>query len=415
MRIHRLVAAVLLFLLPGICRLQAQKSVDIEEVRRLVLYFEIEAGAGFTPQQATLLYESLMTSLSDASDRIALLEYEEAGIPAGDQEKSMAAEKIGADSWLHVTVGGDFESAELRVRCLDLLNGLIAFELDLKKELIRGTRELGMLFWNEVEEAARDYFEQALNLENRIGDLTFQALPGTRIRGFGRRRLKVMEDGTAAVEVALPSTIPFRATKPGYWPVEGQIYVDQPEKSIVIEQTPGDRIALDIYLNNFNFPGFDFAYFLVPDMVYAKTGILTYLIGFVLESGGDIDSEVFVSYSLNHFNLALGFYLNAPDRFFRPYFSAGAFWRIVTARGYWGFEPIAPFGLQPVFGFEYARQKRYKLFFEYAPMVYWTGSSEDTFLFESSISSDNDFTAYGSYRWCVVSFMNFKLGMRVRL
>ena len=415
MRIHRLAVAVLLFLVPGICLLQAQKSVDIAEVRRLVLYFEIEAGAGFTPQQGTLLYESLMTSLSDASDRIALLEYEEAGIPAGDQEKSMAAEKIGADSWLQVTVGGDFESAELRVRCLDLLNGLIAFELDLKKELIRGTRELGMLFWNDVEEAARDYFERALNLENRIGDLTFQALPGTRIRGLGRRRLKVREDGTAAVEVALPSTIPFRATKPGYWPVEGQIYVDQPEKSIVIEQTPGDRIALDFYLNNFNFPGFDFAYFLVPDMVYAKTGILTYLIGFVLEGGGNSNSQVFVGYSLNHFNLALGFYLDAPDRFFRPYFSAGAFWRIVTARGYWGFEPIAPFGLQPVFGFEYARQQRYKLFFEYAPMVYWTGSSEDTFLFESSISSDSDFTAYGSYRWCVISFMNFKLGMRVRL
>jgi hypothetical protein len=312
-----------------------------------------------------------------------------------------------------VTVGGDFESAHLQVRCLDLLNGIIAFELDLQKELLRGTRELGTLFWNEVQEAAREYFERALNLENRIGDLTFRALPGTRIQGVGGRPLKTTDDGTVAAEVALPSTIPFRATKPGYWPVEGQIYMDQPEKSVVIEQTPGDRVALDFYLNNFNFPGFDFTFFLVPDMVFAKTGILTYLIGFVLEGG--YDSEVFVNFSLNHYNLALGFYLNAPDRYFRPYFSAGAFWRIITARGYWGFEPIAPFGLQPILGFEYSRQHRYKLFFEYAPMVHWTGNSDDSFLFLSSISSDNEFTSYRSYRWCVINFVNFKLGMRVRL
>jgi hypothetical protein len=417
MRAHRLVVAAVLCLFSGACLLrgEAQKSIDIEEVRRLVLYFEIEAGADFTPQQGTLLYESLVTSLSDSSDRVALLEYRDQSIPGGDQEKSTMAEDIGADSWLHVTVGGDFESAHLQVRCLDLLNGIIAFELDLQKELLRGTRELGTLFWNEVQEAAREYFERALNLENRIGDLTFQALPGTRIQGVGDRPLKITDDGTAAAEVALPSTIPFRATKPGYWPVEGQIYMDQPEKSVVIEQTPGDRVALDFYLNNFNFPGFDFTFFLVPEMVFAKTGILTYLIGFVLEGGGDSDSEVLVSFSLNHYNLAMGFYLNAPDRYFRPYFAAGAFWRIITARGYWGFEPIAPFGLQPILGFEYSRQHRYKLFFEYAPMVHWTGNSDDTFLFLSSVSSDNEFTGYESYRWCVINFVNFKLGLRVIL
>jgi hypothetical protein len=77
MRAHRLAVAAVLCLFSGACLLrgEAQKSIDIEEVRRLVLYFEIEAGADFTPQQGTLLYESLVTSLSDSSDRVALLEY----------------------------------------------------------------------------------------------------------------------------------------------------------------------------------------------------------------------------------------------------------------------------------------------------------------------------------------------------
>jgi hypothetical protein len=320
---------------------------------------------------------------------------------------------MGADAWLHVAARGDFESAGLQIRCLDLLNGIIAFDLDLQKELIRGTRELGMLFWIEVEEAVRDYFEKALSLENRIGDLTFQALPGTRIEGVTSRRMKIAEGGTAATQVPLPSTMGFRATKPGYWPVEGQIYMDQPEKTIVLEQLPGDRVALDFYMNNFNFPGIDFTYFLVPEFLYAKAGILTYLAGFVLR--GDGERNVFVSYSLNHYNIALGVYLNAPDRYIRPYFSAGAFWRIITARGYWGFEPIAPFGLQPVLGFEYARQRRYKVFFEYAPMIHWTGNSDDTLLFLLSIPADDEFSGYWPLPWSVINLVNFKLGLRVRL
>jgi hypothetical protein len=402
----------MLFITAGL--IFGQKTIEVKEIRRLFLYFEVDAGAEFTTQQSTLLYESLVASLSDASNKVALLEYEGLGIPDGDQQKTTVAEENGADAWLHVTVGGNFDTANIQARCLDLLNGITAFDLKVEKELMRGTRELGLLFWNEAEKAVAEYFERALNMESVLGDLTFQALPGTRIKGIGHGRLKITEAGSATAEVALPSTIPFRATKPGYWPVEGQIYMDQPEKTIVLEQSPGDRIALDFYLNNFNFPGFAFTYFLVPDMVFAKTGFLTYLLGFVLR--GDEESDVFVSYSLNHYNLSVGVYLNAPDRYVRPYFSAGVFWRIITARGYWGFEPIAPFGLQPILGFEYARQTRYKLFFEYAPIVHWIGNSVDTFLFLASIPRDDEFSAYLAVPpWCVINIVNFKLGLRMRL
>jgi hypothetical protein len=189
--------------------------------------------------------------------------------------------------------------------------------------------------------------------------------------------------------------------------------MDQPEKRITLQQIPGRRAALDVYLNNFNFPGFDFTVFLVPEMLFAKTGILTYLLGFVLRD--DRESELFASFTINHYNLSVGSYFNAPDRHFRPYWSAGAFWRLITARGYWGLEPIAPFGLQPILGFEYARQPRYKLFFEYAPLLYWTGSRDDTFLFMLSVPGDDDFSGYLRAGWCVLNLVNFKLGVRLRL
>ena len=410
----RILTVFILFLSAGGSSVFAQKSIDIEEVRRLVLFFEVAPNAEFTDQQESLLYESLLSSLTNASDRVAVLENPGDAVPADDQQKTSITEDIGADSWLHVVAGGDFELISIQARCLDLLNGIIAFELNLEKEILRGTRELGLLMWNEVQESAADYFDKALNMENRIGDLTFQTLPGTRITGVARRSLKASESGTATAEVPLPATLQFRASKPGYWPVEGYIYMDQPEKTVVLDQKPGVRVALDFYLNNFNFPGFDLTYFLVPETLFAKTGILTYLAGFVL--GGDEERDVYVSISLSHYNLSLGFYLNAPDRYVRPYFAAGVFWRIITARGYWGFEPIAPFGFQPILGFEYSRQPRYKLFFEYAPMVHWTGSDLDTDHFRESIPPDDEFSGYLPVPpWYVINLVNFKFGLRMRL
>jgi hypothetical protein len=369
MRVGRFITALFLLLFP-IAFGVSQKTMDIEEVRRLLLYFEIESGADFTPNQRTLLYESLIASLSNASQRVALLENPETDIPADDQGKSAVATDLGADSWLHVVVGGDLEEVSVQARCLDLINGITAFELDLDKELIRGTRELGLLMWKEVGESAGAYFDRALNMENQLADLTFQALPGTRIQGISRRRLKTSEDGVATAVVALPSTIPFRATKAGYLPVEGQIYIDQPEKIVALDQQIAARIAINAYLNNMCYPGIDLLYFLVPDAVFGRIGVLTYLVGFALEDTEGNTREILTGHTLNNFNLAFGFFFNAPDRDFRFYFALAAVWRFVTTTGYWGLEPIAPFAAQPTLGWEYARNQKFKLYAEYAPYFY---------------------------------------------
>jgi len=397
----------------------AQKSIDIEEIRRLVLYFEIGAGSEFTTQQQSLLYESLLSNLSNASEKVALLESRDERVPLDDQEKTSAAENIGADSWLHLVVSGNFESIGIQARCLDLLNGIIAFELDLEKEIIRGTRELGLLMWREVEDAVGDYFDRALNMENRIGDLTFQALPGTRIQGIGRGRLKTTEQGIATAQVALPSTIPFRATKPGYFPVEGQVYVDQTEKVISLEQELAARIALNVYLHNMSYPGFDLMYFFIPDTLFGRVGFLTYLVGFVLDDGDEESGSVFTGHTLNNFSLSLGFFFSDPDRPFRPYFALGAAWRLVTANGYWGLEPVAPFAAQPVLGWEYARSQKIKIFAEYAPYFYWV---PERYLFDLSLPPDRDLAFLFIPRrddlvdWAWVwEILVFNVGVRIRL
>jgi hypothetical protein len=261
-----------------------------------------------------------------------------------------------------------------------------------------------------------------LSIENRVGDLSFRTLPGTRIKVAGRKPLKSSGEGVAGVEVALPSTIPFRATKPGYFPIEGQIYMDQPEKVISLEQELGTRTAFDIFLNNMSYPGFNFLYFLVPDTLFARVSILTYLIGFVLDEQDGEAVSMFTSHTLSNFGFSFGFFFNAPDRPFRPYFSLGGAWRLITAKGYWGLEPAAPFAAQPILGFEYARNQKIKMYAEYAPYFY---VAPERYLFALSLPSDHGggslpflfFPKNGNPEdWAVIwEIFVFNIGMRIRI
>jgi hypothetical protein len=366
----------------------AQVSGKPEETRRLLLFFEVLPGSDFSEEEQALLYETLLIKLADASPRVAPKDFGNSYIPPSDTEKTDAAEQMEADSWLHIVVSGNFASCTLAVRLLDMLTGQIALDKTVEKTYRRGARDLQRENWEDFTGPIAEYYLTALSKDINRGTLYFEALPGTRIQGSAWKRLKVAKDGQTSTDVPLPATLPYRAIKPGYLPVEGQIYMDQTEKIVSLPQEQGARFGFDLYLNNLTFPGFDFIYFFVPDSVFGKVGMLTYLLGIDLDDGDRDEGNVFVSHTLSHCNLSLGFYLNAPDRYVRPYVSVGAFWRIITASGYWGLEPIAPFGAQPTFGIEYSRLPNRKIYLDFSPYVYWTGSRNNTFLMRASFPPD---------------------------
>jgi hypothetical protein len=198
--------------------------------------------------------------------------------------------------------------------------------------------------------------------------------------------------------------------------------MDQPEKLISLEQKLAARMAFDVFLNNMSYPGFNFMYFLVPDTIFARVGILTYLIGFVLDEQDGEAVSMFTSHTLNTFGFSFGFFVNDPDRTFRPYFSLGGAWRIITAKGYWGLEPAAPFATQPVLGFEYSRNRKYKVYAEYAPNFYF---APERYLFALSLPSEHGggklpfrfFPKSGDPGdWAVIwEIFVFNVGIRIRI
>ncbi len=391
----------------------AEVTGEPEETRRLLLFFEVLPGSDLSEEEQALIYETLLIKLAEASPRVAPKDFRVRSVPPSDAEKTEAAEQMEADSWLHITVSGNFSSCTITVRLLDMLTGQITLDKTVERTYRRGARDLQRESWEDFTSPIAEYYLTAWSKNINRGTLYFEALPGTRIQGSAWKRLTVAKDGQISTDVPLPATLPFRATKPGYLPIEGQIYMDQTEKIVSLPQEQGARIGFDVYLNNVTYPGFDFIYFFVPDSVFGKVGMLTYLLGIVLDDGDRVDGKVFVSHTLSHFNLSVGFYLNAPDRYVRSYFSAGAFWRIITASGYWGLEPIAPFGVQPTFGLEYSRNSNRKVYFEYSPYVYWTGSVDHTRLMLMSFPPDREPRGYLPLGKIVIHLENFRFGVRL--
>jgi hypothetical protein len=409
-----LITALLLFLLASASHTQQQ-----EETRRLMVFYEVAADAELAEREAVLMYETLLLELSDASERIAVKEYGGQYLPASDEEKNTAAEELAADSWLQVAVGGNMDLLRVEVRALDMLSGRIILEQTIEKELLRGIRDLQRQFWKEVTNPLAEYFTSAISKDMNRGTLVFEGLPGTRISGSAWNRVKIDEQGRVSVPVPLPATLPYRATKPGVFPVEGQLYMDQMTKVLRLDQQPAARLALDVYLINMSYPGAGLIYFFVPDSVFGRAGFLTYLIGISLNDSPDDSESIFASSTLSTVSMAFGFFFNDPDRHFRPYFALGAAWRFITAQGYWGLDPVSPIAAQPILGIEYARSQKIKMFAEYAPYFHWAPERDP---FEKSLPLDRNlafrfFPEEGDVMdWAVVwEIFVFNVGVRIRL
>jgi hypothetical protein len=195
--------------------------------------------------------------------------------------------------------------------------------------------------------------------------------------------------------------------------------MDQTIKVVRLDQQQAARLAFDAYLNNMSYPGVGLTYFFIPDAVFGRVGLLSYLYGLSLDDSEDGDRSIFVSNSLTNLSMAFGFFFNSPDRYFRPYLALGATWRLITAQGYWGLEPVAPFATQPILGIEYARNQKVKIFAEYGPYFYW---APERFLFALSFPLDRDLAFLFlpmrddlvEWAWVWEIFV-FNLGVRIRL
>jgi hypothetical protein len=406
----RAALALALLALP-LLRPAAQEPEPGEETRRLLLCFEIDPKAKFSKQEQLLLYESLLVRIGNASRKVAVLEAPGLKPPASDVERSKLARSLGGDSWLRVRVSGDIGSVGVAAYSYDLLISDFAFQLEFQKSLARGAPDLERGFWTEVQQATADYFSQAAAAKSLPGEVVFRALPGAEIAVAGAQKLTADEDGRASMRVQLPLTLQVRTRYQGFYPRQDEFYITQELTTLELKQQRGTRYAFDFYLNNVIFPGFEFSWYPLPNSLFVRAGFTTYLVGLVF-SGDSRQQSILISKSLNLLDLGAGMYLNDADRNVRAYAGLGGFLRLITAKGYWGLEPIAPGGLQAFLGIEYSRRLKQRFYLEFDPLLYFT---RDTLLLMASFPGEQRLAGYAFFDWGAFYFLNLRLGFRWQL
>lgn len=387
----------------------AQEAQPGEETRRLALFFDSAAGANFSEQEESLLYESLLVRVGSGSPKLAVVEVPGRDPTASESDRTTLARSLGADSWLRVQIAGDWISVGITVSSYDLLTLQTVFQFGLTKRLLRGAVDLERDFWNEVVAAVEGYYSGAAAAKVVPGEVVLRARPGTRILGAADEVLRADAEGLARVSVQVPLTLSLRAVRPGFFPLEGKYYVTQEQTTLELEQVRGARFAFDVYLNNAIFPGFEFSWFPLPSTLFLRTGFTTYLAGLLFSDRGEGDTSIFVSKTLNLLDLGFGAYLNDADRSIRAYAGVGAFLRLITSLGYFGLEPIAPWGLQGVFGIEYSRRLKQRFYLEYDPLLYFTSRPD---LLAASFPRDQSPIGYLFFPTAAVYLLNVRLGFR---
>jgi hypothetical protein len=374
-RARRPVLSVGLALLLALLSATAVCSQEVESgqpPRRLLLFFRTAETAQFSSPERRLLYESLLLKVGRASDNIFVLEYEAPEVPDTDALRHGAAESRRADSWLLVIVDGRWPQLSVSARAWDLNVDGPAFEVSFSGTVRRGAVELERHFWDPITEAAaRTLTGSGKEVARTVSreQLVVKAVPGTKIQGLEDEAIEIGESGEISLEAVLPATFSLRATRLGYDPIDRDFLIEPGAGILDLAQQRGTRWSFSFYLQMMNYPGFDAAFYPVPDFYWVKLGFNTFLVGLVLAE--EREQSMFVSYSLSNLNLSTGVYLNASDRLFRFYAGLGVFMRVITARE-WAIaiEPIAPWGFYPVLGAEISRRQNGRFFVEYTPPFY---------------------------------------------
>ncbi len=378
----------------------------IARARRLLFLFSVEAGAQYGDAERTLLRESLLSRLTGQEAPFRVLEWGGQEVPADDAARTEAALASDCDAWAAVEMLGGTEKPGYRLRSFDLVTRKHVVEQTVSRETPLRPRDLELRFWDEAATTLAASY-QTVEIGTRV---IIRGAPATVVTGLPGPRLVVGAEGRAEAVLPNPSLYSIRATHRLYRPLSLTFSLKDAPLDLALAQVPAPRYVFDAALATLNFLSGDAGmYVLVPNYVYVKLGLTTYLAGFAF--GGDKEEGPFVSEPLTVLRLQAGSYFNQPDATIRYYGAVGGLLRLVHSRHFFGLEPIAPFGLQAVLGLEGRPWPGVSAFFELTPTWY---IARDPGLLEASYPTDYSF-AGAVVDSGVVDFAQYRVGVRFHL
>jgi hypothetical protein len=384
--------------------------------KRLLVSLSGERANVYTAAETLILAKSMEFALEDTGG-FQVMEGVEKGLPASAEEMTRAAKSLGADCWLWVILSSGRNAPSIHVRSYDLIRAITVVDQVFPLEngiplpiVPQGQWDALVSLMSEKFEvdtatgAADSAASPPLGEQPATARLVIRAQPGTRVTGLPSSPLEIGLDGIAVMSVPAPAMYTIRGTLDGYYPSSGSYFIDS-DRVVSLDQEPGTRWAMDLTFFNALSPGYEAAYYILPDFLYIKLGLTTFLFGLQLD-----DQSAFFALPLTNLGLQAGFYIGPEDWSPRFYAAVGGFMRIVTPLWSWPrIDALSPGGFQASLGAELSITMKARFFTEMVTMLYMTGLPE---LFEASIGGGKDAIGYIYLPWGVVSIPNWRLGFR---
>ena len=375
--------------------------------RKLLVSVTYPQGYDLSAEERARVSRSLLVALAQA-EGLRIVEY--TGEPPESRKRwGEEAVKAGADCWLSIVFDDDRAKPTLRLLSYDIALGKKSIEKAVSLPSPLSESGVSNAVWEEtVSLVAEQYFavDPAALASLVLGKaaLTFNAMPDTQITGLPGNPVKTGPDGAAVVEVPIPATYSIRLTRQLFFPVDMDLYVDS-SMVIPVVQESGSRLALDFTLVNNFFPGIAAAFFPVPNYVFLKVGVDSFLVGLAAD-----ENTAFYSLPLTTVIFQAGSFFTPEESVPRFYITLGAFLRIAHLED----EPfiidsLAPGGGQLVVGAEIGPTPRHRFFLEYSAVRYFT---DFPYLLQAALSIGETPFGYVFSDSSAMSLFNLRFGFR---
>lgn len=296
--------------------------------------------------------------------------------PSDPRSLALARDAVG---WLELSVVDDGTATEIEIAGYAVAAPAVVFR--------HAYREPPGLIGPRLRRAwepAVDAFDAAFEAlvesalaEVRYTAVTVRAVPGTRIAGLGSAPRVMPDSGELELQLRSPLVYVARARAPLYYPSERLILVLDDPLEITLDQPQRSAYSYEFGLADAAYPSANVMRRIGGDYLFARAGLTTYLLGVVpfiddRERRFDDEEQLFISEPFSVLGLQLGSYLHPPYGRARLYLAAGGQWRVIHSRGYWGSDPVAPWGVTATLGVENRPSERWRLFIEWQPALYRT-------------------------------------------
>lgn len=304
-----------------------------------------------------------------------------------------------------VDLDGPADSAAVRYSFIDVLSGRTV-GADTINGPLPYEYELGDTFWLPL----LSKLEKIVPTE-RHTFVRIKGEKGTQITGFGQKPLIIPDSGELRIEIFVPGTYPWKAEKWGTLTQTGVFAAMENDAVLRIPTVPVRPWAVETGLYMMQFPDLWLERYFFQNHIFARIGFEQYLFGFFLPDPTNENSTTpqgIISLPMIIPGAAIGFQVGDPANFIKPYTYAGALLRYdLDLRAP---DPIAPFELWGMFGFDWRASPRISLFAELGAAYY--PHCKGYLLLASKGNRDSGPFAYLYGDDWFLEFPRFRLGTR---